>query len=171
MKRKTNIMAGVCLATACMALWAGAQTEPAKSPSLAADNDIELGRKLVKIGGCNDCHTPGYAMSNANVPEAAWLTGDSMGWRGPWGTTYPANLRNLAQAMTEDGWVEHVKKGNMRPPMPAYVFRDLTDREIRSIYKFIRSLGAAGQPVPAYVPPDKEPSTPVVIWPAPPPAK
>ena len=27
------------------------------------------------IGGCNDCHTPGYGMKNGQVPEALWLTG------------------------------------------------------------------------------------------------
>ena len=27
------------------------------------------------------------------MPEAQWLTGDSLGWRGPWGTTYPECLK------------------------------------------------------------------------------
>ena len=27
------------------------------------------------------------------VEEKDWLTGDHLGWKGPWGTTYPANLR------------------------------------------------------------------------------
>src|SRR5262245_23109438 len=55
--------------------------------------DLERGRYLVKIAGCNDCHTPGYLLSAGQVPEALWLTGDSFGWRGPWGTTYATNLR------------------------------------------------------------------------------
>lgn len=59
----------------------------------AAKGSIERGRYLAKIGGCNDCHTPGYGLSGGQVPEAQWLVGDQLGWNGPWGTTYPSNLR------------------------------------------------------------------------------
>lgn len=141
---------------------AGAQADPAA---------IEKGRHLIKITGCNDCHTAGYAMTGGKVAEAAWLTGDNLGWRGPWGTTYASNLRNLFQAMTEEQWIERARKTEMRPPMPWYSLRDMTDDELKSIYAFIRSLGAAGSPAPAYVPPEKEPSPPFVTFPAPPPAK
>ncbi len=50
---------------------------------------IERGRYLVKTTGCNDCHTPRYAQRGDNVAEKDWLIGDTMGWHGPWGTTYP----------------------------------------------------------------------------------
>jgi hypothetical protein len=36
-----------------------------------------------------------------------------------------------------------------------------------SIYRFLRHLGPAGEPVPAWVPPDQEPEGPYVMWPAP----
>lgn len=45
---------------------------------------VERGRYLVKIAGCNDCHTAGYAISAGKVDEKQWLTGDALGWRGPW---------------------------------------------------------------------------------------
>ena len=48
--------------------------------------NIEWGRYLVKIAGCNDCHTPGYTMRDGNVPVSQWLLGDKLGWRGGWGT-------------------------------------------------------------------------------------
>ena len=55
-------------------------------PTLAAaasdSPGVERGRYLAKIGGCNDCHTPGYIMKNGQVPEQQWLTGDTLGWRG-----------------------------------------------------------------------------------------
>ena len=54
---------------------------------------IEHGSYLVTVGGCNDCHTAGYAESAGEVPESDWLQGDSLGWQGPWGTTYATNLR------------------------------------------------------------------------------
>lgn len=48
---------------------------------------VERGRYLVKTSGCNDCHTAGYAESGGNVPEKEWLSGNQLGWCGPWGTT------------------------------------------------------------------------------------
>ena len=45
-------------------------------------NSLERGRYLVRIAGCNDCHTPGYLLSEGKTPEELWLTGDSFGWRG-----------------------------------------------------------------------------------------
>jgi mono/diheme cytochrome c family protein len=58
-------------------------------------DEIKRGRYLVETSGCNDCHTPGYAQNNGKVDEKLWLTGDKLGWAGPWGTTYPTNLRLL----------------------------------------------------------------------------
>ena len=62
-----------------------------------ADLHVKRGRYLVKTGGCNDCHTAVYAMIGGNVPEAEWLRGDEVGWRGVWGTTYATNLRLYMQ--------------------------------------------------------------------------
>src|SRR5262245_32966476 len=61
---------------------------------------VERGRYLVKTAGCNDCHTPGYAVTSGGVAENLWLTGDSLGWQGPWGTTYPINLRLYMHSIT-----------------------------------------------------------------------
>jgi mono/diheme cytochrome c family protein len=77
---------------------------------------IERGRYMSKIAGCNDCHTPGYLLSEGKVPEKLWLTGDRFGWRGPWGTTYAANLRFLVHALTEDGWLSLARGLRTRPP-------------------------------------------------------
>jgi len=74
---------------------------------------IQRGKYLVKIAGCNDCHTSGYAMSGGKVAEAQWLTGDKLGWRGPWGTTYPSNLRLYFATTSETQWVKHAKSMQM----------------------------------------------------------
>jgi mono/diheme cytochrome c family protein len=140
----------------------------ATKPTAAAMKLVDRGRYLVKIAGCNDCHTPGYMMQNGKVPEAQWLTGDTFGWRGPWGTTYPINLRLYMQALTEDEWLKNAATIQARPPMPWYVLRDLTRDDLRAIYRYIRHLGPAGQPAPAWVPPDKEPKPPYATFPAPP---
>lgn len=78
---------------------------------------VSHGRYLIITSGCNDCHTDGF-MQNHNIPESDWLTGSALGWQGPWGTTYPANLRMTAQNLTEDQWVEMLKTRQGMPPMP-----------------------------------------------------
>jgi hypothetical protein len=71
---------------------------PKCSPSLRqarlrADVSIERGSYLSIIGGCDDCHTDGYRESNGVIDPAKAQRGRSIGWQGPWGTTYATNLR------------------------------------------------------------------------------
>jgi hypothetical protein len=50
--------------------------------------------------------------------------------------------------------------------MPWFNLRDMTDRDVKAIYAYLKHLGPAGQPAPQYVPPDKTPSGPFVQFPA-----
>jgi len=139
----------------------------AVADSAAERKLIERGRYVVKISGCNDCHTPGYAMSDGKVPEAEWLTGDQLGWRGPWGTTYPSNLRLTMARLTEADWLKFAHNADFRPPMPSASLRSMSDGDLRAVYRYVRSLGPGGRDVPAYVPPEGTPVGPVVMFPAP----
>jgi len=127
-----------------------------------ADPQIARGRYLVMIGGCNDCHTAGFAQSGAKVPEAEWLKGDAVGYRGPWGTTYPANLRLYMQKFTEAEWVKAAKSLKTRPPMPWWAMHEMTEPDLRAMYRFVRQLGAPGNPAPAYLPPGTAPKPPYI---------
>lgn len=133
-----------------------------------ADASVQRGRYVVTIGGCNDCHTPGFAMSGGKVGEKEWLVGDSLGWRGPWGTTYAVNLRRYMQSLTEKAWVDKARHLTARPPMPYWALNGMTDADLRAVYRFVRSLGAAGELAPSYIPPGQEPKPPYVTFPAPP---
>ncbi len=128
------------------------------SPAPAAP---EHGRYLVAISGCNDCHTPGYPEKGGKIPEQDWLTGNPIGFQGPWGISYPANLRLLVQSMSEQEWMRQARSP-ARPPMPWVSLKNMTDNDLRSIYLFIRGLGAAGQPAPEFVPPGEPASTPYI---------
>ena len=132
-------------------------------------NSLERGRYLVRIAGCNDCHTPGYLLSEGKTPEELWLTGDSFGWRGPWGTTYATNLRTLVQSLTEEQWIQLAKTLKARPPMPWFNLNKMADEDLSAIYQYIRHLGPGGEAAPAYVPPDQEPNPPYALFPPPPP--
>ena len=141
---------------------------PPASKQIESKRLVDRGRYLVKIAGCNDCHTPGYLPSAGKVPEDRWLTGSAFGWRGPWGTTYPINLRLYMQAMTEEQWLKKANVLEARPPMPWWAVREMDLNDKRALYQYIRRLGPGGEPAPAYVPPDKEPKPPYATFPAPP---
>jgi hypothetical protein len=130
--------------------------------------DLERGRYLVLVGHCNNCHTAGYTESAGDVPRARWLMGNRVGWRSAVGTTYPTNLRLLVSEISEDAWVTLSKTMQTRPPMPWWSMRDTTEGDLRLMYRFIRSLGAAGDPAPAFLPPDTMPPQPFVQLPMPP---
>ena len=149
------------LVVTCMGVAAVAAQPPAAKPSKP---DVQRGRYLVQITGCNDCHTPGYFEAAGKVDEKLWLTGSTFGWRGPWGTTYPSNLRLVVPTLTEAQWLKHARK-EWRPPMPWFALRDMSDQDLRAIYRYIKHLGPAGGPAPAYVPPDKQPNPPFAQFP------
>jgi len=158
---------------AAAALLAVALTMSTFAAARAADSpgnpgSIERGRYLVKVSGCNDCHTPGYLPANGNVPVDKWLTGDGFGWRGPWGTTYGANLRLFMQGISENEWVEVARTLRRRPPMPWFNLNAMAEDDLRAIYRFTRSLGNPCSPAPNYLPPGEEPKTPYALFRSPP---
>ncbi len=126
---------------------------------------IERGRYVVEIGGCNDCHTAGYGEAGGKAPENVTLTGDTLGYRGAWGTTYPTNLRLSIGKMSEDQWLKYAKNLMTRPPMPWFNIRAMTDADQRAVYQYVKSLGAGGTVAPAFLPPDKAPKPPYIQWP------
>ena len=129
----------------------------------AGDSSIAHGRYLTRIAGCNDCHTADYGESGGKVAEAESLTGVAMGFKGPWGVTYPSNLRLLVRKMDEQAWVKYAREPR-RPPMPWFALRDMTDSDLRAIYRYIHSLGAKGVEAPAYAPPGTNVSTPWILF-------
>ncbi|MBI3258903.1 MAG: cytochrome C [Ignavibacteriae bacterium] len=128
------------------------------------DQQIAQGRYLIMIGGCNDCHTPGFDVSGGKMPESEWLTGSSMGFKGPWGTSYPLNLRMLINSMTEDSWVEYARSTKGAPPMPWWALHTMSKSDLSAIYKFVKSLGVKGEAAPAIVLPNETPKTPYILF-------
>jgi mono/diheme cytochrome c family protein len=153
-----------CAAIAVSSIAADAPAKPAAKPAI--NKDVERGRYLVMITGCHDCHTPNFLVNGGKTPEKDFLTGGTLGWRGPWGTTYPANLRLYFQEITEEQWVGVAKEIQRRPPMPYFSLNAMVEADVRAIYQYIRSLGRAGVPAPKFVPADKEPPQPYVQFPA-----
>jgi mono/diheme cytochrome c family protein len=146
-----------------------AKTPFPAAPAADAADLVERGAYLAVTAGCNDCHTAGYAEAGGDLPRDRWLTGSPLGWQGPWGTTYAANLRLKVAGMGEAEWLRYTATLHARPPMPDFNVRAMSGADRRALFRFIRSLGPAGDPAPAYLPPGTEAPLPYVKWMLPPP--
>lgn len=131
---------------------------------LRADEvSIERGQYISIIGGCHYCHTEGYRESEGKIDPSKALKGSSLGWQGPWGTTYAANLREVALGYSEETWVEFLKAKVTSPPMPWYQVQAMDESDMRSLYLYIKSLGDYGESAPNSRPRGKEPKTPYIV--------
>jgi mono/diheme cytochrome c family protein len=130
------------------------------SPYVVAANQIEAGRYITIVGGCNDCHTEGYLQTEGKIPEADWLAGSMMGWQGEWGTTYPSNLRLVVQELTEEEWVMVLHERTDLPPMPWMNANQMSEKDAKALYHYIKSLGPKGEHVPDALDPGVVPETP-----------
>jgi mono/diheme cytochrome c family protein len=149
------LLRGALLIASAAALAAGAQ---------AAEVSAKRGEQVAITSGCHDCHTAGYLESGGKLDPAASLKGTGLGWQGPWGTTYPANLRLTAKDKgSEDAFLQYLKTFEARPPMPYFNVHAMDESDIRSLYQYIVSLGDAGEHVPEYLPPGQEPKTPYIV--------
>ncbi len=159
------VLTGCLLAAGCSPGEAGteeasAASSPEAAPHVAAETPVEAGGYLIRVAGCNDCHTAGYLQKQGRVPQDDWLTGSRVGFRGPWGTTYPDNLRRTVQRVSEDRWVKMLKTRDEKPPMPWFNVHAMSERDLRAMYRFIATLGPPGDSVPDALPPGEAPRTP-----------
>ena len=175
--RISAVLVPTALAFALAACNQSAQTVDAKplpqaTATAVAMTDAQLlerGEYLVRIAGCNDCHTPGYAENAGKVPKSQWLVGTTIGWKGPWGTTYPANLRLKVADMDDAKWLEYSRTLHTRPPMPDFAVRDMTEADRLALFRLLKSLGPTGEPAPAFLEPGQQPPVPFVEFNLPPP--
>lgn len=151
MKHRARVLAAVFLAFG----FSGATCLSAQSPP-------ERGRVLLTSKSCNECHTPGWRESGGTVPVERWMTGTNVGYRGPWGTVYPTNVRLWFRQIDERHWLFEARTRGGRPPMPWDRIHTLSVDDQRAIYRFVRYLGPAGKPAPGELPPWKKPATPFV---------
>lgn len=140
----------------------GLSLAPMAAIAAAGDVSVERGAQMAIVGGCHDCHTPGYGESGGKVDPAVALKGVAVGWQGPWGTTYAKNLRLTAER-NEDAFVQYMKEFTTLPPMPWYNVHAMDESDLRSLYLYIKSLGEPGEQVPDALPPGQEPKTPYVV--------
>jgi mono/diheme cytochrome c family protein len=147
---KAVIFATMCLGMSGAVAIAGGETS------------VERGLYVSIIGGCHDCHTEGYGEAGGKIDPAKAMKGNaSIGWQSPSGVTYASNLRLFAFIRDEDGFVQDMKAlPETLPPMPWYNVRAIEENDLRSLYRYLLSLGDPGKPVPLSS--HDEPKTPYI---------
>jgi mono/diheme cytochrome c family protein len=143
---------------------------------MTAEARIELGRHLVAITGCNDCHTPGTLYGAPDLSRT--LAGSELGWTGPWGTTYPSNLTPDPEtglgAWNEEQIVTAIRTGKrpdgspILPPMPWPGFAQFTDEEAYAVAAYLKSLPPVRHAKVPTLPPGTKPATAGLTFPPPP---
>jgi len=159
--RRSHIGPGIaCLIVAFAGGCTASASDASHEAHTTADSPVEAGRYLAIVAGCNDCHTDGYLFNDGDVSETEWFLGSSLGWRGPWGTTYARNLRLTVSTLTEDAWVQMLRTRKGLPPMPWMNVNQMAEPDMRALYQYFQSLGPVGEQPPKPVPPGQEPTTP-----------
>jgi mono/diheme cytochrome c family protein len=108
------------------------------------------------VAHCIDCHTP---LGSDGRPDPTRLGAGGIAFRGPWGTSYAANLTPDAETgigRLSDGQVIAAIHGARRdgqrvlPPMPtAYYTAGITAADLQAIVAYLRTLRPVKNAVPS----------------------
>lgn len=136
---------------------------PAREPASA--DQIERGRYLVNLAGCNDCHTPGYFLGKPDLSHG--LAGSDVGFEvAGMGVFVGSNLTPDHETglgdWTRDDIVTAIKTGVrpdgriLAPIMPWRAFAGLTESDAGAIADYLISLPPISRKVPGPFGPDEK---------------
>lgn len=140
-------------------------------PSRAAhaqNAQITRGEYLVALGGCNDCHTPGYLLGK---PDAArYLGGSEVGFEMPGlGVFHGPNLTpdpetglgkwSMEQIVTAITTGQRPDGRILAPIMPWQAFANLTGEDARAMAAYLKSLPPVRNAVPGPFGPSERPTS------------
>ena len=105
--------------------------------------------------------------SQAKTPDEPWIMTASVtntAWSGPWGVSFTANLTPDIETglgrWSEADFIRTIRTGRhmgrgreVLPPMPIVVYNHFTDRDLKAIYAYLRTIPPIRNKVPDPVPP------------------
>ncbi|HWX72028.1 MAG TPA: cytochrome c [Xanthobacteraceae bacterium] len=140
-----KVSASIALAAAAAAVLAAATL----LPRAHAESQIDRGKYLVTLGGCNDCHTPGYFFGKPDM--ARYLGGSEVAFEIPGVGAFPG--RNITPDKetgignwTTEQIVTALQQGKrpdgrmLAPIMPYHAFSYLTKEDAFAIAAFLQSI-------------------------------
>lgn len=121
-------------------------------------------------------HPAAMVMPPPPPPVGPWIVASSAtntAWAGPWGVSFTANLTPHATglaAWTEQTFVDTIRNGRhmgagrpLLPPMPAPVYAQMTDEDLKAMFAYLRTVPAIDNQVPAPIAPAPAPSGQVSV--------
>ena len=101
------------------------------------------------------------------LPEGPWVMtagATNTAWAGPWGVSFTANLTPDPETglgrWTEQDFIRTIRSGRhlgrgreVLPPMPIAVYRHFTDRDLKAIFAYLRTIPPIRNQVPDPLPP------------------
>ncbi len=116
-------------------------------------------------------HPASFKLPPAPAAQGPWLwtaAATNTAFAGPWGVSYAANLtpdQNTGLGIwREEDFVKAIRTGKhfgvsreILPPMPWSAFRNLDDRDLKSIYAYLRTIPPVSNLVPDPLPPAAAP--------------
>jgi mono/diheme cytochrome c family protein len=125
-------------------------------PRAHADAQLDRGKYLVTLGGCNDCHTPGYFFGNPDMTK--YLGGSDVGFEIPGLGAFAGRNITPDKATGIGSWttaqiVTALQTGVrpdgrvLAPIMPWHAFANLTKDDATAIAAFLQSLPAVANAV------------------------
>jgi mono/diheme cytochrome c family protein len=132
----------------------------------AADPQVERGKYLVAIGGCSDCHTPGYFFGHPDMTR--YLGGSDVGFGNPMGVFVGPNLTSdtetglgkwsAQQIVTAFTTGKRPDGRILAPMMPWRSLAVLTTPDALAIAAFLKSLPPVSNKVPGPFGPNETPT-------------
>lgn len=143
-----------------------------RAAAFAADSQIERGKYLVTIAGCNDCHTPGYFLGKPDFSRT--LAGSEVGFTIPGlGAFVGRNLTPDKETglgnWTDDQIISAFTAGirpdgrKLAPIMPWQELSHLDSDDAHAIVAYLRSLPPVKNAIPGPFGPKEIPSTLVFV--------
>jgi mono/diheme cytochrome c family protein len=141
---------------------------PAEAGSDEKEDQIDRGEYLVTLGGCTDCHTPGYFLGKPD--EKRYLGGSEVGFEIPGlGVFHGPNLTPDKETglgkWTDRQIINALQKGVrpdgrvLAPIMPWKALAELTPQDVRAIVAYLRSIPAVKNKVPGPFGPTEKPTS------------
>jgi mono/diheme cytochrome c family protein len=170
----------VSIAAATLALTGATATRKsaAKGKAMSSTAKAKLiarGRYLTTVMSCIDCHTPGTLFGAPDFDRQ--LSGSEMGWKGPWGISFPRNLTPDKETglgtWTKEQIITAFRSGRrpdgrvLNPPMPWQNLASMTDDDANAIATYLMSLPPISHKNIEPIPPGQDYTGSVCAFPAP----